>query len=578
MPASRLAGPALAAAAVVLGVVAYRTQVHDLHAVVHAVAIVAVGWCFVAAGLVAWGRRPGNGVGPLMVAAGLALLLRQFRYSHDALTFTGFFALGEVGYVLVAHSALAYPAGRASGRLEVNLLRVAYAVAVAFPVAVLLVHSEHGRLLSLSPLPRRSIISVADNDSLATDLWKAYVVILYGGLAAAFIVVTIRRLATATMRARRVLAPLLLAACAIALRAVFETVFTFVSRPLAYDYLFWWQIAAFMALPLALLAGLLRAQLARATVGDLVLELERTPPDGIRDALARALRDPALDVAFWLPEQRAYADASGRAVELPDARSSRAVTRLDEDGRPLAALVHDRSLLDEQRLVDAAGAAARMALVNARLKAELNAQLLEVEESRQRVAAAAGDERRRLERDLHDGAQQRLVALALQLRIAQHRFGGSADPAVEAILNASVDQLQAAVVELRELAHGANPVTEGLTTAIESLAARTPLVVSVDVPDLQLPPQVEAAAYFVACEALANTVKHAQASSAMVSARQAGGVLTIEVADDGIGGARGDGFGLRSLADRVAALGGRLHVESEPGRGTRVIGEIPCAS
>jgi signal transduction histidine kinase len=212
------------------------------------------------------------------------------------------------------------------------------------------------------------------------------------------------------------------------------------------------------------------------------------------------------------------------------------------------------------------------------LKAELNAQLLEVEESRKRVAAAAGDERRRLERDLHDGAQQRLVALALQLRIAQHRFGGTADPAVEAILNASVDQLQAAVVELRELAHGANPVTDGLTAAIESLAARTPLVVSVDVPDLQLPPEVEAAAYFVVCEALANTVKHAQASSAMVSARQRAGVLTIEVADDGIGGARGDGFGLRSLADRVAALGGRLRVESEPGRGTRVIGEIPCAS
>jgi signal transduction histidine kinase len=578
MPATRLAGPALAAAAVLLGVLAYRTQVHDLHAVVHAVAIVAVAWCFVAAGLVAWGRRPDNHVGPLMVAAGFALLLRQFRYSHDALTFTVFFALGEVGYVLAVHSALAYPAGRVSRVLELDLLQVAYAVAVVFPVAILLVHSPHGRLLTLSPLPRRSLVNVADDDRLAIDLQKAYDLILYGGLAAAFIVVTVQRLAAATLRARRMLAPLLLAACAIALRAVFETVFTFVSRPLAYDYLFWWQIAAFMALPLALLAGLLRARLARATVGDLVLELERTPPDGIRDALARALRDPALEVAFWLPEQRAYADASGRAVELPEERSSRAVTRLDDDDRPLAALVHDRSLLEEQRLVDAAGAAARMALVNARLKAELNAQLLEVEESRERVAAAAGDERRRLERDLHDGAQQRLVALALQLRIAQRRFGGTADPAVEAILNASVDQLQAAVVELRDLAHGANPVTDGLTRAIESLAARTPLVVSVDVPDLQLPPQVEAAAYFVACEALANTVKHAQASRVSVSARQAAGVLTIEVADDGIGGASGDGFGLRSLADRVAALGGGLRVESEPGQGTRVIGEIPCAS
>src|SRR5262249_47390625 len=158
-----------------LGVLAYRTQVHDLHGVVHAVAIVAVTWCFVAAGLVGWGRRPDNGVGPLMVAAGFALLLRQFRYSHDDLMFTVFFALGEVGYVLVAHSALAYPEGRVSRRLELALLRVAYVVAVAFPVAVLLVHSAHGRLPGLSPLARRSLISVTGNDNLATDLWKAYV-------------------------------------------------------------------------------------------------------------------------------------------------------------------------------------------------------------------------------------------------------------------------------------------------------------------------------------------------------------------------------------------------------------------
>src|SRR5262249_25833041 len=202
MPATRLAGPALAAAAVVLGVLAYGTQVHDLHAVVHAVAIVAVAWCFVAAGLVAWGRRPDNRVGPLMVAAGFALLLRQFRYSHDALTFTVFFALGEVGYVLVAHSALAYPAGRVSRVFELDLLQVAYAVAVVFPVAVLLVHSAHGRLLTLSPLPRRSLINVEDDDRLAIDLQKAYDVILYGGLAVAFIVATVQRLAAATPRAR----------------------------------------------------------------------------------------------------------------------------------------------------------------------------------------------------------------------------------------------------------------------------------------------------------------------------------------------------------------------------------------
>jgi len=327
MAASRLVRPALAAAAIPLGVFAYRTQVHDLHATAHAVAIVAVAWCFVAAGLVAWARRPDSGLGPLMAVAGFALLARQFRYSHDAGAFTVFFALGELGYVLVAHSALAYPSGRTPGRLERTLLRVGYAVALAFPIAILLFHSPQGRLLTLSPYPRRSLLNLTNDDRLALGLQKAFEIVLYGGLAVALLTVIGRRLLVATPRARSLLAPLLLAACAVALRAVFETVFTFVDRPFAYDDLFWWQVVAFMALPVALLAGLLRARLARATVGDLVVELERTPPEAIRDALARALRDPTLDVVFWLPEQRAYVDAAGHPVELPDGEIGRASCR-----------------------------------------------------------------------------------------------------------------------------------------------------------------------------------------------------------------------------------------------------------
>jgi signal transduction histidine kinase len=578
---SRLVRPALALAALPLGVLAYRTQVHDHAQSDRAFAIVAVAWCFIVAGLVAWGRRPENRLGRLMTATGFALLARQFRFSHDALVFTVFFAIGEIGYVLAGHTALAYPSGEIASRVERTLLRVAYAMAVAFPLAILCVHTTTGRLLFIGPAPRRSLIDLAADDHLAIVFQKIYVVVLYGGMAAALLVVTAHRLARATTRSRRMLAPLLLASVAIALRAVFEMVFTFVQRPkeLTYDYLFWWQVVAFMAMPLALLAGLLRARLAQATVGDLVVELEHVPPDGIRDALARALRDPTLEVAFWLPDQQAYVDAVGRAVDLPGEGSPRAATLLDDDGQPLAALIHDRSLLEERRLVESAGAAARMALVNARLKAELIAQLRAVEESRQRVATAADGERRRIERDLHDGAQQRLVALAVQLRTAQRRFGGSSDPAVDAILNASVDQLQAAVVELRQLAHGVNPVTqEGLATALGSLAARTPLRVDVDVVDTPLPADVEAAAYFVACEAIANAVKHAHASVLTVRAHERDGVLTIEVADDGIGGARTDGSGLRGLADRVEALGGSLRVESHTGGGTSVIGEIPCAS
>jgi signal transduction histidine kinase len=258
------------------------------------------------------------------------------------------------------------------------------------------------------------------------------------------------------------------------------------------------------------------------------------------------------------------------------------VTVLEHDGEPVAAIVHDATLADEPELLRASGAAARLALENARLQAEMRAQLAEVQESRARIVTAADEERRRIERDLHDGAQQRLVALALELRTAQRRLGDRADPELEAILAEAVGELQAAVDELRELARGVHPAIlteDGLAAALESLSSRTPVPVSLKVSDERLPPQVEATAYFVACEALANVVKHAGASSATVTAVRRNGLLVIEVEDDGVGGAHADGgSGLRGLADRVEALGGRLRVVSPAGGGTRVVGEIPCAS
>jgi signal transduction histidine kinase len=313
-----------------------------------------------------------------------------------------------------------------------------------------------------------------------------------------------------------------------------------------------------------------------------VLELEHARPQEIRDALARTLRDPSLEVAFWLPESRTYADADGRPVQLPRDRV-RAVTRLEHDGEPLAAIVHDPSLLEEPRLVKAAGAAARLALENAQLQADMRAQLAQVQDSRVRIVTAADEERRRIERDLHDGAQQRLAALALQLRTAQRRLDSQgSDPAVEALLESAVAELQAANEELRELVRGVYPAIlteEGLAAALESLALRNPFPVELDVLDGRFPPQVEATAYFVACEGLANVAKHARASSASISIARRDGMLAVEIADDGVGGARPlDRSGLSGLADRVEALGGRLRVQSPSGAGTRVVAEIPCAS
>jgi signal transduction histidine kinase len=215
-------------------------------------------------------------------------------------------------------------------------------------------------------------------------------------------------------------------------------------------------------------------------------------------------------------------------------------------------------------------------------QADLLAQLGKVRKSRARILAAADEERRRIERDLHDGAPQRLVALALELRTAQERLGHGEDRAVDDLLADAVAELLGAVTDLRELARGIHPATlteGGLTAALESLAARSPVPVQLNASLNGRPPvSVEATAYFVASEALANVARHAQAHAATVAARHANGTLVIEVDDDGVGGAHLDGgSGLRGLVDRVEAQGGSLSIESPDRGGTRIVGEVPCA-
>jgi signal transduction histidine kinase len=584
MPARSLVALVLGGGTVALGIYAYHIQVHDLHTSrEHAAAQLAVGWAFVAAGLVAWLQRPKNRLGPLLVAAGAAYLARQLRYSFDAWLFTIFFALGELPYALVPHSVLAYPTGRVVGRAERAVLKVGYASLLVVPFAILLFYDGSRKLLFYnSSRPHHSLILVHGSADTVEALQKALVVFYFGILGTLFIALILRRFWRATPRSRRILAPLLVAAVAIALRALYECVRTFVSQPVASEYLFWWQVAAFITLPLALAAGMLRAHLARAGVGDLVVELEHAGPQAFRDALARSLGDPTLEVAFWLPDRGSYADAAGEPVELPE-DGGRAVTRLEHDGKPLAAIVHDPSLLEEPRLIQGAGAAARLALENERLQAEIRAQLAEVKQSRVRIVTATDEERRRIERDLHDGAQQRLAALALQLRSAQRRLGSrDVDPEVSALLDSAVAELQAANEELRELVRGVYPAIlteDGLAAALESLADRNPFPIELDVPEGRFPARVEATAYFVASEGLANVAKHAQASKASVCISRSNGVLSVEIADDGVGGAQlHEGSGLSGLSDRVEALGGRLRIRSPLGEGTRVFAEIPYRS
>jgi signal transduction histidine kinase len=569
----------LALAAIPFGLYGYHILVHDLHSSSqNAVASVVVAWTFVAAGLVAWARRPESRVGILMAFVGYALLERKLQYSHNAHIFTPAFLFAEVGLgSALIHVVLAYPTGRLTNRVERWFVAAAYTASIAFPLAMLLVwkYPSSCAYYCGETFHERSTISIAPNQGVYEALDDVFRIGVYGVFAAVFIGLIVWRLWHASPRGRRLLAPLLFAGVVAGSRGVWGSIHE-IKGTTTGDAYYWWQVAGQIAIPLALLAGLLSARLARGGVADLVVELGRTGPGGVgvRNALARVLHDPTLQVAYWLPMRQAYVDDEGRSVKVPD--DGRSVMKLED----IAAIVHDPEL--DPELVEAAGAAARLALHNARLQADVRAQLGKVQESRRRIVTAGDEQRRRIERDLHDGAQQRLVALALELRLAQRELGTDLDPGIERILGAAVDELQVAVEELRELARGVHPAVlteEGLAGALESLAGRTPLPVRIEsAPEDRLPPEIEAAAYFVACEAIANAVKHSGATGIRVNANRRNGRFVIEVEDDGIGGAKENGgSGLRGLVDRVEAHGGTLRVESEPGHGTRVIGELPCA-
>ena len=278
-------------------------------------------------------------------------------------------------------------------------------------------------------------------------------------------------------------------------------------------------IGLITAVPFAFLAGLLRSSISRA--GALGALMERVGTADVRDALAGALGDPGLELAFWLPARGEYVDADGHRADL----SGRAVTEIEHDGEKVAAIVHDPALLDEPELVRAAGAAAALALHNQRLDAELRARYEELRASRARLVAAGDDARRRIERDLHDGAQQHLVSLALTLRLA--RLATEDGTKAAGFLDAGIDALKLGLAELRELARGIHPavLTErGLEAALHGLAARAPVPVTVTA-DLgsRLEPAYESAAYFLVSEALTNVAKYAEATSASVTVGLDGG-------------------------------------------------------
>jgi signal transduction histidine kinase len=521
---------------------------------------------YVLCGLFAWWRRPDSRFGLVMVCAGFANFFSTLSATTNDVTYTLGLALDFLPPVLFIHVFLAFPTGYLRRRLERAFVVSAYIAAIGFQLTWML----------LGGAGPGSLLEVSANEDAATSVQRVALAVMSGFcLAAVALLLRKWRIDRPLRRSMAVLIDvfalgLVMIAC-LYLAHLFEL-------PVAKE-LRWATFAALGLAPVAFLWALLNARLARSALGDLLLELRTEPaPTDLRDALARALGDPSLELAYWLPDFEVYADLHGQLVEVHDV-PGRATTLIDREGDHVAALIHDPALTDEPELLDSVRAAAGIALENARLQAELRARLEELRGSRARIVEAAQNERRLLERDLHDGAQQRLIALSLNLSLLEARIDGSDE--VRAGIDQARREISASLGELREIARGIHPAVvsaHGLGVALEHLVARAPIPVELHVGfEDRLPEPLEVAAYYVVAESLANVAKHAQATSVRIDAVQDNGELVLEIVDDGIGGADSErGSGIRGLADRVEALNGRLRVWTPVGGGTRVKAEIPC--
>jgi signal transduction histidine kinase len=558
------------------------TSTHDDQKVVTAILGPLIGLSFIGTGVFAWWRRPLNRFGLLMTGVGIAWFLAGLTESNNSTIFTIGSYVEPLYLVIVIQMVLSFPTGRLETFAQRATIAAGYLDVLAVRLPFFLLGGDISGDLK-GPRPDNAF-AIVDAPDLA-DVFEYTATFIAVVVLVATLVLLVRKRQAATPPQRRALAPMLWTGLALVglLGIAFLVDFLGLPNDIG-DVAGLLALVAFAILPFAFLAGLVRSRYSRAgAVGELIERLNNPEADrSLGLALADALGDRSLKLVYWRPSAGHYVTYDGRPVELPEAGSGRAVTEVEREGIRVGAIIHDASLADEPGLVRAVAASAALALENERLGAELRARLDELQTSRSRLVEVSMFERRRLERDLHDGAQQRLVALSLQLGLAKRRLEEGEEGAAGAMLDAARDELARALEELRELARGIHPAVltdRGLEPALEALAERAPLPVSLDqMPAERLPAPVEAAAYFVVAEALTNVVKYAEASTAAVRIRRNGSYAVVEVRDDGVGGADPTvGTGLRGLADRLAALDGRLEVHSPPGEGTTVRAEVPCA-
>jgi signal transduction histidine kinase len=533
-----------------------------------------IGAAFIGTGLLAWWRRPESRFGALMVAVGFSYCFSGLIVTTDSWPFIVGLALIALPYAILFHVLLAFPSGRLAGAGDRVLVGAAYLMGTVGWWACLVLEDTAAIGVPANPL------LIADEPDLFSTLSRARLAIVAGLIVVLGVVLTLRWL-EATASQRRALAPVYLSGgLVLALYAVWAVIGAADPAAPVMENLERARVIALAAVPFAFLAGLARSRVAgAAALSELVARLG-AGPTALRDAVADALGDPSLEVAYWLPEREEWVDAAGAPYTLPGPGSPRVCTPVERDGRSVAMLVHDAAVADERELVTAVGGAAALALENERLDAELRANVKELRASRARIVESADAARRRIERDLHDGAQQQLVAVALTLGAARARIDRDPTGAAELLDAAKVD-LDAAIRDLRELARGIHPAVlsdRGLGPALEALAGRIPLPVEIaGIPDDRLPGPIEAAAYFVVAEAITNVARYAEATHAEVEVSRENGRVCVRVSDDGVGGADpAAGSGLRGLADRVAALDGRLEVSSPPGAGTTIRAVIPA--
>jgi len=549
-----------------------------------------------AVGLYAWHTRLNERFGVLLVAAGAGWFLTTLAESSDALLYTIGRASGWLVEVLLIYLFLSFPSGRLSARID-RLLVGAMGVTVATLFLPRLLIAARFELPSpytscVRDCPRNALFALQQEPPLVDAVLRPLGVVAVLALMLAVIVRLHRRMQAATPLTRRMLLPVLAVASArAALLAAGIAARWIDPTPAALHTVAWLLALAVPLIGLAFLAGLLRWRLFAARALARLAGSLRVKPDAstLRRAFAEAFEDPSVEIAFPSRAPGAPAgdwmDARGRPVALPAPGGGLSVSTVSETGQPVAAIVHDEALCAYPALLHAGLEMAGVVLQNQRLEAETAVALREVTASRARIAAGAARERRRIERDLHDGAQQRLVALRIELELVEELVRRDPEAGVRR-LQTLEGEVEEALDELRALAHGVYPpllADHGLVHALRSVTERFAIPARVRAEGVgRYAPELEGAVYFCVLEALQNVLKHARGAHAVsveLDAR-APGRLRLRVRDDGPGfaaSAASEGAGVTNMRDRLVALGGELAVRSAPRAGTCVEGWVPTA-